>query len=123
MVEQPNWGTIITKNPHKKQLFTITKRKWYHIIWETYTKQNRWLAELGKITQYIIQIKLNPITQNLRKWQKKVITTNISPLHLENGKVANTELEMPEVWHDYFASYFTHEDIYEIQEITLLNVT
>ena len=49
---------------------------------------------------------------------KKVITTNIVPLHLENGKETNTESEIAEVLDDYFASVFTVEDTYEIQEIT-----
>ena len=48
----------------------------------------------------------------------KIITTNVGPLHLENGKVTNTKLEMVKVLHDYFASVFTIEDTNEIQEIT-----
>ena len=43
------------------------------------------------------------------------VTTNIGPLHLENGKETNTESEMAEVLNDYFASI---EDTFEIQEIT-----
>ena len=48
----------------------------------------------------------------------KVITTNIGPLHLENGKETNTKSEMAEVLNYYFASVFTVEDTDEIQEIT-----
>ena len=50
--------------------------------------------------------------------RKKVITINIGPLHLENGKEINTELEMAEVLNYSFASVFTVEDTDEIQEIT-----
>ena len=49
---------------------------------------------------------------------KKVIATNIDPLHLENGKEINTESEMAEVLNDNFASIYTVEDTYENQEIT-----
>ena len=49
---------------------------------------------------------------------KKVITTDIGPLHLENGKEINIESEMAEVLNYYFASVFTIEDTYEIQEVT-----
>ena len=48
---------------------------------------------------------------------KKVITTNIGPLHLENGKEINTESEIAEVLNYYFASVFTVEDTDEIQEV------
>ena len=50
--------------------------------------------------------------------KKKVIPTNIGPLHLENGKVTNTDSEMAEVLNNYFASVFTVEDTHEIQEVT-----
>ena len=49
---------------------------------------------------------------------KKVITTNIGPPHLKNGKVTNTELEVVEVLNYYFASILTVEDTYEINAIT-----
>ena len=49
---------------------------------------------------------------------KKVITANIDPLHLENGKEINTKSEKAEVLNYYFASAFTIEDTYEIKEIT-----
>ena len=37
---------------------------------------------------------------------KKVITTNIDPLHLDNGKETNAESEIAEVLNNYFASIF-----------------
>ena len=46
---------------------------------------------------------------------KKVITTNIGQLHLENGKVINTESELAEVLNDYLASVYTVGDTYEVQ--------
>ena len=63
--------------------------------------------------------KSNPKEFYIYVHNKKVITTNIGPDHLENGKVTNTELEMAEVLNNYFASVFTIKDTYEIQEITL----
>ena len=62
--------------------------------------------------------KFNPKEFYISVHNKKVITINISPLHLEHSKVTNTESEMAEVLNDYFASVFTVEDTYEIQKIT-----
>ena len=65
-------------------------------------------------------MKQNPTPRNFTHTYviKKVITTNIGSLHLENGKEINTESEKAEVRNDYFASVFTIEDTYEIQEVT-----
>ena len=62
------------------------------------------------------QTKSNPKEFYTYVRNKKVITTNIGPLHLENGKETNTEIA--KVLNYYFASDFTVQDTYEIQEIT-----
>ena len=71
--------------------------------------------------KYELQIKQNPTPKDFPTTYviKQVITTNIGPLHQENGKVINIELEMAEVLNDYFTSVFTVKDTYEIYEITL----
>ena len=66
----------------------------------------------------------NKTKSNLKEFytyirSKKVITINIGPLHLENGKEMNTASEIAEVVNYYFASTFTVEDTDEIQEVTL----
>ena len=54
---------------------------------------------------------------------KKVITTNIVPLRLENGRVASQHFEVAAALHYYFASVFTVKDTNEIQEITRVQPT
>ena len=73
-----------------------------------------------KIEIYIAnKSKSNPKELYTHVRNKKVITTNIGPLNLENSKLTNTESEIDEVLNDYFAFVFTVENTYEIQEITL----
>ena len=48
---------------------------------------------------------------------KKVITSKVGPVSLENGEMTNNELEMAEALTDYLAFVFTVEDTYEIQDI------
>ena len=54
---------------------------------------------------------------------KDVITTNIGPLHLENGKVTNTESEMAKVLNDYFASLLPLKTPMKSRKYPQLNLT
>ena len=67
-----------------------------------------------------MQIKLNWNPRNFTPTyvRKIFITTNIGPLHLENGKVTNSEIEIAEVLEDYFESVFIVGDTNKIEEIT-----
>ena len=56
------------------------------------------------------KIKSNPKEFYGYVRRKKVITSNIGPLPLDNGEHVNNEVDMAETLNEYFASIFTSED-------------
>ena len=56
------------------------------------------------------KIKSNPKEFYSYVRQKKVITSNIGPLRLDNGEHVSNEIDMAEILNEYFASVFTKED-------------
>ncbi len=48
--------------------------------------------------------------------KKKVLSSTIGPLSLQNGQLENDEKKMADLLNEYFASVFTKEDISGFQE-------
>ena len=62
------------------------------------------------------KIKSNPKEFYSYVRQKKVITSNIGPLRLDNGEHVSNEKDVAEILNEYFASVFTVEDTNGIVE-------
>ncbi len=62
--------------------------------------------------------KIKPNLKELYSYvrQKKVITSSIGPLRLNNGEHVGNDVDMAEILNEYFASVFTVEDINSIEE-------
>ena len=65
------------------------------------------------------KIKSNPKDFYKYVRQKKVVTSSIGPLCLENGEHVNNEVGMAETLNEYFASVFTCENINDFAEMPL----
>ncbi len=70
------------------------------------------LNRVRKTLKCTSPVKLNRTPKNsiATSARKKVITSNIGPLHLSAGEHVSNEIDMAEILNEYFASVFTIED-------------
>lgn len=91
----------ITKSNTDKREYEILRRETKKQIRENKRNLELFIADTAKS---------NPKEFYSYVRKKKVITTNIGPLRLENDEHINTDEEMANVLNDYFTSVFTCED-------------
>ena len=122
---KPKWwnSQIESRLSQKKRAYrkySLTQNENDKIEYERLRREAKKLIRQSKknLELYIASIsKTNPKEFYSYVRKKKVITSSVGPLHLDNGNHTSEEVEMAEVLNDYFASVFTVENTNGIQEL------